>query len=171
MAWTCLSCAARNKPRAVECENCGAERTERPAGRERSAVDLRCAWSSIIDGQDRHCLMNVDGRPTVGLGPGYCMWHDRCRTHEDARYATNWEAFLEWWTGWYGTAAAVPYCGEPTHHPPEHLFQKLCGEAPAVRVADPCRVKSCPHALVGPLKTPVEAMAVIRRVLTEPTPA
>ena len=26
MAWTCPSCDAKNKPRAVECENCGSER-------------------------------------------------------------------------------------------------------------------------------------------------
>jgi hypothetical protein len=34
MAWACPSCDAKNKPRAVECENCGAERplTATPKG-------------------------------------------------------------------------------------------------------------------------------------------
>lgn len=168
MAWTCSECAARNKPRAVECENCGANRPVQIVRRHTSIVDLRCAWLNRSDDIDRRCLMNADGRPTLSeSGPGYCLWHDYCRSQDTARYATNWDAFLDWWAGWYGVAAAVPYCGETTHFPPEYLFQKVSGAVPTFRVPDPCRVGSCPYAPLGPLKTAPEAKEAIRALFAD----
>lgn len=150
---TCPECDAANPPKATVCGSCSTPLGGTGRGSKQVTYDDRCAFSW---GQGRRCRMPVEGWP--GQTPqivnnrfqGWCGWHEEVRRLP--RIVDDREAFDRWWAGWYD--GAVVYCTVWTHYPLEHLWALALGDNPGFRLADPCRLASCPHRPAEPFTGP-----------------
>ena len=152
--WRCDGCGAKNVIAQVTCENCGQARAARAITGK--TFDLRCSW---VTGVGLRCRLPAAYGPLDK--PGFCGWHHDCHTAVLPRSAEEWLAFEEWWLGWYGSKAVLPYCTLETHYPASYLFELICGREPSPVAATACRVGNCPLRILEGPTTPREALKAI----------